>query len=215
KTGVSVGRAAQRECAAYLLDHGGWAGVPHTAMLWVLHTAAADGAGAGLQVELKSGSFQRFVPHSCTAEELGARQFAKVTTQRVACFDIRVCNSDRCFFFLFFFLKYFFADDPLALTVVPIDHGFILPHYRMLGELNFEWASWPQASEPLSETDVAYVSALDSHADAAMLRIASSLPEECLLSLHLGTALLQLGVAAGLTLAQIALLAVRGELFFK
>jgi len=269
KAGVSVGRAAQRECAAYLLDHGGWAGVPHTAMLWVLHTAASDNAGTQLKVELKSGSFQRFVPHMCTAEEHGPSRFALRTTQRIAAFDIRVCNSDRHTGNLLvqragdrrreaeIAAELAEADeagdldaeedmgvggvqsellrgaapmanakreadtaegrgsvdaelgDESALTLVPIDHGFILPHYRMLGELNYEWAGWPQAREPLDEETKAYIAGLDSHADAAMLRIASSLPEESLLSLHLGTMLLQEGVAHDLSLAEIAQLAMR------
>lgn len=282
KPGVSVGRAAQRECAAYLLDHGSWAGVPHTAFLWVLHTATGDDSASQLKVELKSGSFQRYVPHLCTAEDQGPSRFERRSAQRIAAFDVRVCNSDRHSGNLLVqggehrrqertqdtqvdaesdadadesgsddgdaqgesaagrLLRraaeartrargdaggHRAADadaeadaglsaeraalEEKVLSLVPIDHGFILPHYRMLGEINFEWASWPQASEPLDESMREYIAALDSHADAALLRIASSLPEESLVTLHLGTMLLQLGVGAGLTLAQIAQLAMR------
>lgn len=253
KPGVNVGRAAQRECAAYLLDHGTWAGVPHTAFLWVLHTASADAAGTRLKLELKSGSFQRFVPHWCTAEDMGAGRFDVANARRIAAFDIRVCNSDRHSGNLLVQrgadradearqLERFEGDaddedasgpdgllrsaerrrgaqlphgrapaSPQAqdLTLVPIDHGFILPHYKMLGELYFEWSSWPQAETPFSPEELEYIAALDAEADCALLRVASSLPEESLITLHLGTMVLQEGAAAGLTLQQIAGLCTR------
>ncbi len=65
---------------------------------------------------------------------------------------------------------------------------------------------------PLGREELDYVAALDPAADAELLRRElPSLREESLRLLQVTTALLKKCVAAGLTLAEIAAVSVRGE----
>jgi len=95
--------------------------------------------------------------------------------------------------------------------LVPIDHGLCLPHASHLGDVSCNWIFWKQASEPLSEVHRAYVAALDGRADAKLLYAAlgERIRPGSLLTLRLCTALLQAGVRANLTVAEIGLMMVR------
>lgn len=117
KPTVRVGEAASREVAAYLLDRGHFARVPHTALVKMAHpifhvapgqTAAAAGAvvggegllGDGGSLEpptppAKLGSLQEFVPHDCDTSEMGASRFAVRDVHRIGILDVRLLNTDR------------------------------------------------------------------------------------------------------------------------
>ena len=107
--------------AAYLLDHGHFARVPHTVMVRmehpIFHTAAscatpssAPAAAAGSYMDSddllpldspgpaaprKLGSLQEFVPHDCDTSEMGASRFSVRDVHRIGILDIRLLNTDR------------------------------------------------------------------------------------------------------------------------
>jgi hypothetical protein len=96
---------------------------------------------------------------------------------------------------------------------VPIDHGYTLPHPLEVGEAELCWLLWPQAQAPLSKPLVDYIRHMDVEEDVARLKasLGGALPAHCLLTLRIGTALLQLGVARGLSLRDIGSLIVRDD----
>jgi hypothetical protein len=53
-------------------------------------------------------------------------------------------------------------------VLVPIDHGYALPH--TLEDVCFEWEFWPQAKIPYDDETKAYIAGLDVERDAALLR---------------------------------------------
>ena len=111
KPTVRVGEAASREVAAYLLDRGHFARVPHTALVKMAHPIfhVAPGGGGGdcgtlgggeasldpPAVPAKLGSLQEFVPHDCDTSEMGASRFAVRDVHRIGILDIRLLNTDR------------------------------------------------------------------------------------------------------------------------
>jgi len=54
--------------------------------------------------------------------------------------------------------------------LIPIDHAYILPDFRHIEEVNFEWLHWKQTRVPFSEETKRYIRLLDPFADAAKLR---------------------------------------------
>jgi hypothetical protein len=99
------------------------------------------------------------------------------------------------------------------IELVPIDHGLSLPRITALDEVSCSWVTWRQSKKPLSAENRAYVLALDGRKDALLLHnaLGDRIRPPCLLTLRVCTALLQEGVAAGLTLAEIGLMMVRGS----
>jgi hypothetical protein len=97
--------------------------------------------------------------------------------------------------------------------LIPIDHGFCLPHVLQLSDATFEWLYWPQAKIPLSDEVKAYIVRLDPEKDCAKLRklVGAAIPETSLLSLKVCTKFLQLGASAGLTLYEIGTFMVISE----
>eukprot|EP00607_Mallomonas_marina_P004261 CAMPEP_0182431154 /NCGR_PEP_ID=MMETSP1167-20130531/46760_1 /TAXON_ID=2988 /ORGANISM="Mallomonas Sp, Strain CCMP3275" /LENGTH=580 /DNA_ID=CAMNT_0024617151 /DNA_START=44 /DNA_END=1786 /DNA_ORIENTATION=+ len=89
--------------------------------------------------------------------------------------------------------------------LVPIDHGYCIPHLLHMDEVTFCWTEWAEADSPLSEELRGYVLGLDADADAMHLRklVGAAISEECLITLWVCTRLLQLGVEAGLSLRAI------------
>ena len=87
KRGIRVGEAAGRECAAYLLDHESFAGVPATSLVSVRHPRWKE-------LE-KIGSLQSYVQHFCSAEDVGYTRFLASDVHRIAILDMRLLNCDR------------------------------------------------------------------------------------------------------------------------
>jgi len=89
--------------------------------------------------------------------------------------------------------------------VVPIDHGYILPHILRISECSFGWIHWQQAHTPLSKDLYTYIMRIDIDNDVKRLKsvLGTVIPEACLLSLRVCTHLLQVSVSRQLSLHQI------------
>lgn len=97
--GVSGGEAAFRECAAYVLDHDHFAGVPATDLVVCnypyFHNSPTQTSFAD---DFKIGSFQEFKEHDFDAEDISpskAAHFPVDEVHKIALFDIRLFNTDR------------------------------------------------------------------------------------------------------------------------
>lgn len=241
KEGVRVGEGALRECIAYILDHGGLAGVPPTALVW-----CRTEEGAPVQV----GSMQKYVNHQSDCDETGSSFFAPRDVQAIAILDIRLFNTDRHGGNILCTevrdgpsrTSSGSSDESDSLTspmgnvhdsfprtdsssslvlrsgqtraqykLTPIDHGYSLPD--CFSDASFDWLYWPQAEEPLAPDLVKYVEQLDARTDLAVLAgHGILLKSECQRTLRCSTELLKRGVAAGLSLARIGAMCVREDI---
>ena len=95
--------------------------------------------------------------------------------------------------------------------LVPIDHGYCIPHILHMKEVTFAWCEWNESNLPISEDLKSFIINLDVNKEEEILRrvARAALPEECLLTLRVCTSLLQYGVTNGLSLRDI------GELFIS
>ncbi|KAF9679488.1 hypothetical protein SADUNF_Sadunf06G0020100 [Salix dunnii] len=204
KRSIRVGETGLRELAAYLLDHGGFASVPPTALVRISHVGFhVNGAENISAPPCKIASLQRFVEHEFDAGELGSSGFSVASVHQIAIFDVRVLNLDRHAGNIL--LKKNDQKEKYAAgaaELVPIDHGLCLPEW--LDDPYFEWLHWPQALVPFSESELVYISNLDPFKDAELLRSElSSLRESSIRVLVLCTIFLKQAAAAGLCLAGI------------
>eukprot|EP00743_Colponemidia_sp_Colp-15_P010184 GILK01011189.1.p1 GENE.GILK01011189.1~~GILK01011189.1.p1 ORF type:complete len:532 (+),score=83.62 GILK01011189.1:301-1896(+) len=211
KRSVRAGEAAMRECAAYLLDHGHFAGVPETCFVKSAHPDYFDAEEVRLhkekQMKEKVGSLQEYVDYDCSAEEVGPSAFSVSDVHRIAIFDIRVCNTDRHAGNL---LVKWSTDDSgkKSARLIPIDHGFCLP--ESLEDVLFDWHYWPQARAPFTAEELAYIENLDVEKDISMLEKSFPLIRKgCLKTLRICTLFLKTAARAGLTLFDMANLMVR------
>jgi len=201
KRGIPVGESCTRECIAYLLDRDSFAGVPHTVVLRILDTSYEGGQ---LHLNFKNGSLQRFVSDATSAEDYGPADFPVRDVHRIGIMDIRLVNTDRHTGNILIN-----ESDSGELHLIPIDHAYILPHYRCLDEVNHEWLFWPQAKKPFGEEELKFIESLDPEQDALMVTTSYPLANTYLLTLMIGTFLIKIGAKKGLTLYQI------GRLFLR
>ncbi|KAL2895767.1 Phosphatidylinositol 4-kinase gamma 1 [Bienertia sinuspersici] len=169
KRSVRVGETGIRELAAYLLDHGGFAGVPPTALVRFSHVKFNVNASSPItSSRYKIASLQRFVEHDSDAGDLSPSGFSTSSVHRIGIFDIRVLNIDRHSGNILVG-KYECDRHSLgAAELIPIDHGLCLPEW--LDDPYFEWLHWPQASIPFSDAEMEYISNLNPFEDAGILR---------------------------------------------
>ncbi|KAA8517886.1 hypothetical protein F0562_015360 [Nyssa sinensis] len=202
KRSIRVGETGLRELAAYLLDHGRFAGVPPTALVKISHVAFHVNNSEAISAPLyKIASLQRFVDHDCDAGDLGPSGFSVASIHRIGILDTRLLNLDRHAGNILVKRGHETCAVGTA-ELVPIDHGLCLP--ESLDDPYFEWLHWPQASVPFSESEVEYISNLDPFKDAELLRTQlPSLRESSIRVLVLCTIFLKLAVAAELSLADI------------
>ncbi|XP_068637627.1 phosphatidylinositol 4-kinase gamma 8-like [Aristolochia californica] len=206
------GETAVREVAAHLLDHGGFAGVPPTALVNISEAAFRSNRSKAPATPPMVASIQRFVPHDYDAGDLGSSCFSVASVHRIGILDVRILNIDRHTGNILVrkqshstgFGSY--LNDGSAVggpaELVPIDHGLCLPEF--IEDPYFEWLHWPQASVPFTEAECEYISALDPTRDAELLR--TELPllkESSIRALVLSTIFLQRAAAASLCLADI------------
>ncbi|KAH7511700.1 hypothetical protein FEM48_Zijuj12G0010500 [Ziziphus jujuba var. spinosa] len=220
KRSVRIGETGSRELAAYLLDHGGFAGVPPTALVKISNVGfhlnnneASVSSSTTTHYPYKIASLQHFVDHDYDAGELGPSGFSVASVHRIGIFDVRLLNLDRHAGNMLVKKQQRDDDDHHhhdlnsnytvgAAELVPIDHGLCLPEW--LDDPYFEWLHWPQASVPFSESEVDYISNLDPFKDAELLRTElPSLREASIRMLVLCTIFLKQAAAAGLCLAEI------------
>ena len=170
RKGTRVGEGASREVAAYLLDHGGFAGVPATSLANLCEMRRTP---SGKDLGGKLGSLQAFVRADAEAEELGPGLFPTGEVHKITQLDIRLANTDRNAGNI---LVQNSAHGSLGgafggeegLRLVPIDHGYALPH--TLEDVCFEWEFWPQAKVPYNAETRAYIAAIHVESDVALLR---------------------------------------------
>jgi hypothetical protein len=95
-----------------------------------------------------------------------------------------------------------------AMRLVPIDHGYCLPHCLAMSEVNFSWLHYQQACGAIPSNVRQYIDSLDVDADCQLLDslLGTAIPLSSKLTLRACTYLLQAGVAKGLSLHDIGLL---------
>lgn len=155
RPGITVGDAAIKEISAYLLDHGHIAQVPETEIVSL--STPSDS-------KEKIGSIQRYVPHIGCSEDFSSSKFSSMNIQKIAQLDMRIFNCDRHSGNL---LVQGTGDQ---LNLVPIDHGYSLPHFLKLQDAFFEWSNWDQAKLPFSDTMKEYIEKISIEDDAVLLK---------------------------------------------
>lgn len=163
RAGILPGEACLREVAAYLLDHGGFSGVPMTTLAEARHPAfntngarlslSEGGASVGIHslnpqshatssLKTKVGSFQEFVHSECTMDDLSPSMIPVDEIHKIAILDIRLMNADRNSANLLCKRK---TDNSIEL--VPIDHGYGLRDVCDVSWMDWVWLDWPQLKE--------------------------------------------------------------------
>lgn len=178
REGILPGEACLREVAAFLLDHGGFSGVPMTTLAEATHPSAFNtngkllnlaegGASVGAHslnpdstatssLKKKVGSFQEFVKSECTMDDLSPSRISVDEIHKIAILDIRLMNADRNS------ANILCRRNPdNSIELVPIDHGYGLRDVCDVSWMDWCWLDWPQ----LKEVRVAYciVDILVSH----------------------------------------------------
>ncbi|GMH08099.1 hypothetical protein Nepgr_009939 [Nepenthes gracilis] len=199
---VRLGETGMRELAAYLLDHGRFAGVPPTALVKISHVAFHVNHSSVSAPQYKIASLQRFVDHECDAGELGPSGFSVSSVHRIGILDIRLLNIDRHSGNLLVTKNEHNDFSAGKQKLIPIDHGLCLPEW--LEDPYFEWLHWPQASIPFSDSELEYISKLDPFNDAKVLRTElPCLSQSSIRVLVICTVFLKRAAAAGLCLGDI------------
>lgn len=205
---VASGDAHIREVLAFRLDWGGFASVPCTLQVEGRHPALHVNSLQPLsRYGAKVGSLQAWVPHDDTASDRGTATFPVHQVHKIAILDMRLLNTDRHDSNMLVVDK---EEAEGGLQLVPIDHGGCLPAAPEVSWFNWCWLSWPQMKVPLSASDAAYVASLDVAAEARLLT-ELGVPPRSRRVCYCSTLMLQRGVAAGLSLLEVASLMCREE----
>jgi hypothetical protein len=201
RDGIIPGEAAEREVAAFILDWGGFCGVPAT----LLAEAACDMFPDSLRSP-KIGSFQTFIQHAEeTVGDFSPHLFSAPQVHKIGILDLRFLNMDR--------------NDSNILVVqknseyhlCPIDHGLCFPAKIEVGWCDWVWWDWPQTLMPFDQETREWVLSLDVNEDLRILEQCFGFRPDCLRVYRCMTSLLQKGVAAGFTLRDIASVVVRSQ----
>ncbi|KAL3533420.1 hypothetical protein ACH5RR_006941 [Cinchona calisaya] len=202
KHSIRIGETGFRELAAYVLDHGGFAGVPPTALVRMPQTKFNVNSSESISAPpYKIASLQRFVDHDSDAGDLGPSSFSVSSIHRIGILDIRLLNLDRHAGNILVKKGQDVYSSGVA-ELVPIDHGFCLP--ESLDDPYFEWLHWPQALIPFSESEIEYISSLDPFKDAKLLKkMVPSIRESSIRILVICTIFLKHTADFGMCLADI------------
>ena len=95
--------------------------------------------------------------------------------------------------------------------LVPIDHGYSLPSKLLINEIDWAWFYYPQIDRPVHEEIKKYVQTLDIDAIIATLQQQVTLSEDSLFLIRVAHHLVVDGIAAGLTLFEIASMVARTD----
>mmetsp|Transcript_5716 Transcript_5716/g.16351 ORF Transcript_5716/g.16351 Transcript_5716/m.16351 type:complete len:782 (+) Transcript_5716:858-3203(+) len=233
REGVAPGEACVREVAAFMLDHGGFSGVPMTTLVECRHpsfningsrlTLSEGGASIGThslgltlsqsnssskaRLPKKVGSFQEFVRTECSMDDLSPSKISVEEVHKIAILDIRLMNADRNSANLL--VRRRKSDGSLEL--VPIDHGFCLRSVADTSWMDWCWLDWAQLKEPMSARTKKYILNLDIEKDAAMLRDRLNICSEALAYFYASSRILKAGTKAGLSLYEIAVMCCRND----
>ncbi|KAK3245615.1 hypothetical protein CYMTET_44827 [Cymbomonas tetramitiformis] len=208
RKGTRVGEGAFREVAAYILDHDNFSGVPPTTFATLSGSADINDSSTNTDYDCdgsepstpKQGSLQEFVRSISDCEEMGPSKYSVDEVHKITILDMRLGNTDRNGANI---LVSEMPGDVEQYKLIPIDHGYTLPH--SLQDLSFEWEYWPQARMPYSEQSLEYISNLDADADLLMLAAHNiRLPADCQRVFRVCTLVLKKGAALGLVPASIS-----------
>ncbi|DAZ94449.1 TPA: hypothetical protein N0F65_002767 [Lagenidium giganteum] len=195
REGLFPGEGAVREEAAYELDArmNGFSGVPTTAVAR-LHLSNIGRTKQGAVQKFMIGSIGSMEGFGMPFDLKKAEEFVPVDqVHRIGLLDVRLFNTDR------HPGNILLIGERAPYTMVPIDHGCILPSWFHLGEARFDWLEYPQSKVPFSSAAMQYIDALDADADAMALR-RLGIREECVVTLKICTLFLQRAALAGKTL---------------
>jgi len=234
KEGILVGEASIRECAAFLLDHGSFAGVPVTDLVLCQHDAfykehpqlsgiipkdiddffVIQSPRLAPTAKVKVGSFQEFISHDGNCEELSRKfveKFEIHQVQKIAQLDLRILNADRHGGNILY-KRNLTEHGQELFSLIPIDHGYALP--STLDEAYFEWLHWPQAKAPVENVVKEYIENLNVEEEIVLLRekFANTIRDEHFKILRIMNMLLKKGVAADLTFYQIGMMVCRSNI---
>jgi hypothetical protein len=203
RNGILPGESAEREVAAFVLDWGGFSGVPAT----VLAEAACDTLAPDEHNLPKIGSFQYFVQNAPdNVGDFSPHLFPAHEVHKIGLMDLRFLNLDR--------------NDSNILVVhrhsdeyrlIPIDHGLCFPDRIEVGWCDWVWYDWPQTLMPFDAETKAWVLGLDVEEDISLLRRCFSFRPECIRLYRCMVMLLKKCVAANLNLRDIASVVVRAK----
>lgn len=239
RKGILSGEAASREIAAYLLDYGGFAGVPFTTKVEACHDSfytaphlvgpsadefndcdcASDRGENGdcdcPQKNLSSSSSQNRVKVGSLQQFVQYDELAGDLAPQ--CFPVHEVHKIGILD-----LRILNVDRNDAnllvcrgqdgINLVPIDHGYSFPRLLEVGWCDWVWLSWPQARVPFDQDTLSYIASLDPEHDMSLLRSQLSINEVALRNARVTTMLLKIGAMKGLTLYDIASLACREDL---
>jgi len=239
REGICPGEACVREVAAYLLDHGGFSGVPATTLAEARHPAFnLNGSRlkvieGGASVGSHSLSFSSAGVLSPAGGGCGSLSLQK----KVGSFQEYVnaeCSMDdlspskltveEVHKIAILDIRLLNADrnsanllcrcrpeDPDYMELIPIDHGYCLRTVADVSWFDWCWLDWAQTKEPLSKKAREYVLELDIEADVRLLEDKLHIRGEALDLFRASSKLLQDGVKAGLTLHEIAVMCCRND----
>eukprot|EP00591_Stephanopyxis_turris_P000194 CAMPEP_0195520564 /NCGR_PEP_ID=MMETSP0794_2-20130614/17166_1 /TAXON_ID=515487 /ORGANISM="Stephanopyxis turris, Strain CCMP 815" /LENGTH=761 /DNA_ID=CAMNT_0040649947 /DNA_START=1368 /DNA_END=3654 /DNA_ORIENTATION=+ len=240
RAGISPGEACLREVAAFLLDHGGFSGVPMTTLVESRHPAfhvngsrlslAEGGASIGshslspLVLESPTIATNKLSPSNLTKAltKIGSFQdFVKaecsmddLSPSKISAEDVhKIAILD---------IRLMNADRNLAnllvrrktddsLELVPIDHGYCLRSVCDVAWFDWCWLDWPQLKQPISKTVREYILNLDVEKDVRLLKERFHIGAKVLDIFRASSKLLQAGVKARLSLYDIALMCCRND----
>jgi len=220
KEGILVGEASLRECAAYLLDHEGFSGVPETDLALCQHPGFYSHPEESfvsssptrlfmspqLGRKVKMGSFQEFVDHDGDTEDKGTSFLARFPVDevhKIAVLDVRLFNEDRHAGNILY-REVINDNGETKFELIPIDHGYTLP--SSLGDASFVWMYWPQAKEKMSEKTKDYIKSLDAEKDIELLKqkFGRTIRDEHFRVLRIATMVLKKAAEQDLTFFEIA-----------
>eukprot|EP00927_Polykrikos_kofoidii_P053952 TRINITY_DN48464_c0_g1_i1.p1 TRINITY_DN48464_c0_g1~~TRINITY_DN48464_c0_g1_i1.p1 ORF type:complete len:1206 (+),score=208.96 TRINITY_DN48464_c0_g1_i1:125-3742(+) len=206
RNGVYSTQQAAREVAAFIVDHGRFAGVPDTALVHCRHPKFVK---ANNKVVWKIAAFQTFVDVNDTAGNFAPQVFAVPCVHRIGILDIRIVNLDRNDGNLL--IRRSRSSHHQRYELVPIDHGLSMPDRLEVYTDDIAWMSWPQAHQPFGEKELEYISSLNGPRDAQILARSLGIRRECLRLMEVTTKLLKIGAKHGLTLYDIGTIMYRED----
>ncbi|VWU52656.1 phosphatidylinositol 3- and 4-kinase, putative, partial [Hepatocystis sp. ex Piliocolobus tephrosceles] len=186
----------------------------------------------------KCGSLQEFIDSKETVGNYDCRQFSVRDTHKIGILDIRVMNLDRndgnilvsplksikdsCNQFFYRTNKSFGITEedilkriitidkkPSRYSLIPIDHGLILPHIMNVSEMDLVWFDWPQTKVPFDNEELEVIFTFDPDKDAEKIRNKLVIREDCIRTMRVCTRLLQIGARMHLNLHEIAKISTR------
>ncbi|ANQ07931.1 Phosphatidylinositol 3-and 4-kinase [Plasmodium coatneyi] len=186
----------------------------------------------------KCGSLQEFVDSRESVGNYDHKQFSIRDIHKIAILDIRVMNLDRndgnilvsplkslkdsCNQFLYRnnrslgtsdedVLKRIVTIDkkPSRYSLIPIDHGLIMPHIMDVAEIDLVWFEWPQTKVPFDDEVLEVIFTFDPDKDAEKIRNKLLIREDCIRTMRVCTRLLQIGARMHLNLHEIAKISTR------